>query len=578
MTTAAATSRAPRRSIEARSRRPAPPRAMSRRRRIALACVRFGLAALCFGVLGARADDAATPWRWTGVQRIVAFGDVHGADRELVALLTQVGVIDAAQHWAGGATHLVSVGDLIDRGPDSKAVLDLMMRLEEEAPRAGGYVHIVLGNHEAMNLAGDDRYASAEDAAAFADPHNAQPAADGELPGQAERAAALAPDGRYGAWLATHPALIVINGTAFVHGGLPTVVASGDLAALNTLFRAELLAAAQAPNPAAAETQSALLSDVGPLWYRGTARCHALIEAPRLHRVLDALHAQRVVIGHTPTRTGRVLTRFDGAVVMIDTGMLEAVYHGHPSALVIEGDAMRVVVAGTTAAAPPEAETGGYAGEWASVDATAAMLASAPVASADTTQTNGGRGVVLATPNGSVAARFEALPKDQLRHEIAAYRLDRLLQLGFVAPVADRVVDGKHGILYVPEPDWVSDRVRRERNLAHPNDCEVGADYALMLAFDVLIGNETRSVDNVGYDRSLTELRLRDQGDAFRPSTTLRNDANPPQRLPPAFRAKLAALDARSLAAAMQDQLDSHEIKALLARRDAILRDWPATE
>lgn len=551
---------------------------MSRRRRIALACVRFGLAALCFGALGARADDAATPWRWTGVQRIVAFGDVHGADRELVALLTQVGVIDAAQHWAGGATHLVSVGDLIDRGPDSKAVLDLMMRLEEEAPRAGGYVHIVLGNHEAMNLAGDDRYASAEDAAAFADPHNAQPAADGELPGQAERAAALAPDGRYGAWLATHPALIVINGTAFVHGGLPTVVASGDLAALNTLFRAELLAAAQAPNPAAAETQSALLSDVGPLWYRGTARCHALIEAPRLHRVLDALHAQRVVIGHTPTRTGRVLTRFDGAVVMIDTGMLEAVYHGHPSALVIEGDAMRVVVAGTTAAAPPEAETGGYAGEWASVDATAAMLASAPVASADTTQTNGGRGVVLATANGSVAARFEALPKDQLRHEIAAYRLDRLLQLGFVAPVADRVVDGKHGILYVPEPDWMSDRVRRERNLAHPNDCEVGADYALMLAFDVLIGNETRSVDNVGYDRSLTELRLRDQGDAFRPSTTLRNDANPPQRLPPAFRAKLAALDARTLAAAMQDQLDSHEIKALLARRDAILRDWPATE
>ena len=539
--------------------------------------VRFCVAALCIAAITAHADDAPA-WRWTGVQRIVAFGDVHGADRELVALLTQVGVIDAAQHWSGGATHLVSVGDLIDRGPDSKAVLDLMMRLEEEAPRAGGYVHIVLGNHEAMNLAGDDRYASAEDEAAFADPKNAKPPDDGELPGQAARAAALAPTGHYGAWLAAHPALIVINDTAFVHGGLPTVVGSGDLTALNTLFRAELLDAAQTPNSAAAEAPAGLLSDVGPLWYRGTARCHALIEAPRLHRVLDALHARRVVIGHTPTRTGRVLTRFDGAVVMIDTGMLAAVYHGHPSALVVEGDAMRVVVAGETASAPPEADTGGYAGEWASVDATAAMLASAPVASAETTQTNGTRGVVLATANGSVAARFVALPKDQLRHEIAAYRLDRLLQLGFVAPVADRVVDGKHGALYVPDQDWMSDRTRRERNLVHANDCEAGADYGLMLAFDVLIGNEARSVDNLGYDRSLTELRLRNQGDAFRPSTTLRSDGNPPQKLPPAFRAKLAALDEHTLAAAMQDQLDSHEIKTLLARRDAIVRDWPSTE
>jgi len=292
-----------------------------------------GLFALCIVLAApAFADDAST-WRWSGIQRVVAFGDVHGADRELVALLTQAGVIDAAQHWSGGATHLVSVGDLIDRGPGSRAVLDLMMRLEAEAPRAGGYVHLVLGNHEAMNLAGDDRYASAEDNAAFVDAGGAgasggganAPAAD-ELPGRTQRRAALAIDGTYGAWLATHPALIVIDDTAFVHGGLPAMVAGGDLAALNARFRTELVDAARSAAAApAGAVQPDLLSDVGPLWYRGTARCHASIEAPRLHRALDALRAKRVVVGHTPTRTGRALTRFDDAVVMIHTGLHAAV-------------------------------------------------------------------------------------------------------------------------------------------------------------------------------------------------------------------------------------------------------------
>ena len=113
------------------------------------------LVALCVGISQAALADDPT-WRWNGVARIVAFGDVHGAQRELVALLQQVGVIDAEQHWSGGATHLVSVGDLIDRGPGSKAVLDLLMRLETEAPRAGGKVpaKISLSSRGAARRAG----------------------------------------------------------------------------------------------------------------------------------------------------------------------------------------------------------------------------------------------------------------------------------------------------------------------------------------------------------------------------------------------------------------------------------------
>ena len=63
----------------------------------------------------------------------------------------------------GGEAHLVSLGDLLDRGNDSRAVMDLLMRLQEQAQQAGGRVHVVFGNHEQMNLIGDLRYVSADE-------------------------------------------------------------------------------------------------------------------------------------------------------------------------------------------------------------------------------------------------------------------------------------------------------------------------------------------------------------------------------------------------------------------------------
>src|SRR5687767_8705865 len=70
-------------------------------------------------------------------ERIVAVGDVHGAYDRFVAVLRQAGLIDARQRWSGGRAILVQTGDVLDRGPDSRRVLDLLRRLEGEAVRAG---------------------------------------------------------------------------------------------------------------------------------------------------------------------------------------------------------------------------------------------------------------------------------------------------------------------------------------------------------------------------------------------------------------------------------------------------------
>lgn len=84
---------------------------------------------------------------------ISVVGDVHGQFEQLVGLLLNVGLMGTGLEWAGGSAVLWFMGDLLDRGPDGIAVIDLVMRLQGEAIMAGGQVGAVLGNHEVMILA-----------------------------------------------------------------------------------------------------------------------------------------------------------------------------------------------------------------------------------------------------------------------------------------------------------------------------------------------------------------------------------------------------------------------------------------
>lgn len=74
-------------------------------------------------------------------QRVYAIGDVHGCFRELHQLLNE---IDRDSRLTSADVHLIFVGDLIDRGPDSAGVVRKL--------RAGGLPGIrgsfILGNHE----------------------------------------------------------------------------------------------------------------------------------------------------------------------------------------------------------------------------------------------------------------------------------------------------------------------------------------------------------------------------------------------------------------------------------------------
>jgi hypothetical protein len=282
---------------------------------------------------------------WDGVARVVAVGDVHGDRAQLVTVLQQAGLIDAKGHWTGGRAHLVQTGDRVDRGPESRQVMDLLMGLEKEARKAGGRVHPLIGNHEAMNMLGDLRYVTAPEFAEFATADSARlrdalweqvgrkggpedrAAFDAAHPlGWVEHRRAWAPNGPYGGWVARQDAAIRIGDTLFLHGGIAPKYADFSLKDLNERIRHELQQA---------DPQTALVSadPEGPLWFRGLAS-----ESPSMAAHVDALlkrhGARRIVIGHTTT-DGLVLPLYAGRVVMIDVG-LSRVYGGPPAALLLE--------------------------------------------------------------------------------------------------------------------------------------------------------------------------------------------------------------------------------------------------
>ena len=122
---------------------------------------------LLLAVALAWAGPAKTPAEQA--ETVVAIGDVHGDFDDFVSILQRTGLIDAQHHWTGNKATLVQVGDLLDRGPKPREVMDLVMALEKEAPKAGGRVVSLLGNHEMMNIMGDLRYVTTENYASFAD-------------------------------------------------------------------------------------------------------------------------------------------------------------------------------------------------------------------------------------------------------------------------------------------------------------------------------------------------------------------------------------------------------------------------
>lgn len=280
--------------------------------------VALALAVLVCGSAHAQEKAKVKQHTWKGVERIVAVGDVHGDYGQFVKTLQYVRVIDKSGKWIGGKTHLVQTGDVLDRGPDSRKVMDLLMKLEKEAAKAGGGVHALVGNHESMILYGDWRYVHPGESQAFG--------------GADKYRAAMGPKGKYGKWIRSHNAVVKINDVLFLHGGLAGRYGTMSLDEINNGIRAGLNAGGGMGRDKG-----------GPLWYRGLAKHGEKDVAKQLEPVFKTHKARHIVIGHCVS--DRILPRAGGKVIQIDVGMSKA-YGGPAGCLLIEKGVYYGVYAG----------------------------------------------------------------------------------------------------------------------------------------------------------------------------------------------------------------------------------------
>jgi hypothetical protein len=580
----------------------------------------------------------AEKWHFPDVERIVAVGDIHGAYDGLIATLQGAGVIDDKLAWSGGKTHLVFTGDLLDRGAKSRDVMDLVMRLEKEALRDGGRVHLVLGNHEVMNLTGDLRYVANAEYIAFLDMEkrkerrrwykrfkNGTPEDMDEStvlsqfnkkapPGFFGHRRAFRHDGIYGKWLLEKPFIVVVNETAFVHGGLPAFVAEYGLEGPNVTLKqhlneyvvtrdyladndvmspidrfkeipkmfAGLANAGQIPDEYLDEVQTAIdLSEsplhwgAGPTWYRGTAMCNQLVEGDSLNRVFSRIGASRVVMGHTSTVTRLVQQRMNGQVVEIDTGMLKSTYKGSGNALVIEGDALSVVNEdGRNDLSPIDHPLRVGHESLAISDAEMAdILANGTIA-----DPNGGGAtwkiVTVTKGEHTVSAYFRELQGAEEGDipELAAYRLDRLLGLDMIPATVRRVIGDRKGIMqFIPE-DAITELHRVASGRGKEMYCSREKQVAVMHVFDALINNQGRTPLSMLYSPDDWLLIL------IGHDTSFSTEVERPEYLRDIeltvgdqWRAALAKLDDDTLRTALGGVLDDARLAALARRRDALI-------
>ena len=261
-----------------------------------------------------------------GNKKLVAFGDIHGDYNAFITTLRKSNLIDNSNKWIGNDTHVVQVGDILDRKSrfDSNSsdedseflIIGLILKLQIESYLSGGGYHPIIGNHEIMNIMGIFDYVS---------PKGFQHFKNFE-----ERKKYFAIGNDFCKYLASgwNP-IVKINDFLFCHGGIKYNIAEKysilyiNEFMRNTLYNKQI-------NLYKKEFNDIFMGENSILWNRDFSEdtqekneyYHELM------KVLKIYKANYMVLGHTPQENG-IKVKYNGHIFCIDTGMSKAFHQNY---------------------------------------------------------------------------------------------------------------------------------------------------------------------------------------------------------------------------------------------------------
>lgn len=246
--------------------------------------------------------------------RMLAISDVEGNFIALYSWLLANGAIDKEANWIFGDGHLVIVGDIMDRGNQVTQLLWLIYKIHYQAEKAGGKVHAMIGNHDAMNFHMDLRYI-----------HDKYLSLARHISGKQDKIEAYKhlwnEKNLLYQWVRNWPSILSIGNLLFVHAGISEQIVDYNLSIseINRISRENIHKDLYGKKDGDASA-NLIAGRMGPWWYRGMVEDYSnrykKITSAALDRILGHFDASKVIVGHTVQDD--IACGFDNRVVMID--------------------------------------------------------------------------------------------------------------------------------------------------------------------------------------------------------------------------------------------------------------------
>ena len=219
-------------------------------------------------------------------EKLIAISDIEGEFEAFRSFLIANGVMNEKYKWTFGKGHLVTVGDFFDRGLMVTQTLWLIYHLENQAEKAGGKVHFILGNHDLMNMNNDFRYV------------RKKYFTNAELM-NVSYIDLYKPKTELGQWLETKNIVEKIGNYVFVHAGISKEVADLNLSVqeLNDKARRYYFRNKEAQQQTDKIYSTIYKFGVSPTWYRGWGKQTIALE--EADEIMKKWHVGKFVIGHT---------------------------------------------------------------------------------------------------------------------------------------------------------------------------------------------------------------------------------------------------------------------------------------
>ncbi len=166
---------------------------------------------------------------------------------------------------------------------------------------------------------------------------------------------------------------------------------------------------------------------------------------------------------------------------------------------------------------------------------------------------------------------WPSLLPDSYTYEIAAYKVNKILELNLIPPVVERKINGQTGSLQLMVKNVLTDRDRKLQNIEPEKPDEFKNSLDTVKIFEILVNDQCNDSEDILIQQDDWKVWRVDFSEAFAPSTDILLKCRI-DRCPKSLYNQLVELDKRELKKVLSPYLNEKERDALWERKQLIIK------